>query len=127
MTSNYFRQYIAGYTVANFWRYPIRRHVTKASAIELHVLWLNFWSPGFWKVWASTHVYTLSQVVDNEVPDTPESREMVRQFTQKRAERTKELEQINKLIENNQKLRNQMSNNDHKMQEQIAVSKSDRH
>ena len=64
----------------------------------------------------------LQVIVDNEIPDTPESREMVRQFTQKRAQRTKELEQINKMIENNQKLRNQMSSNDHKMQEQIAVS-----
>ena len=34
MTSNYFRQYIIGYTVANVWRYPIRRRVTKASALE---------------------------------------------------------------------------------------------
>ena len=34
MTSNYFLQYIAGYTVANFLRYPIRRRVTKASALE---------------------------------------------------------------------------------------------
>ena len=33
MTSD-FRQYIAEYTVANFWRYPIRRHVTYASALE---------------------------------------------------------------------------------------------
>ena len=32
--SNYFWQYIAGYTVANFWRYPIKRRVTKASALE---------------------------------------------------------------------------------------------
>ena len=29
------RQYIAEYTVANFWRYPIRRRVTYASALEL--------------------------------------------------------------------------------------------
>ena len=35
MTSNYFRQYIAGYTDANSLRYPIRRRVTKASAFEL--------------------------------------------------------------------------------------------
>ena len=34
MTSNYFRQYIAGYIVANFWRYPIWRRVTKSSALE---------------------------------------------------------------------------------------------
>ena len=33
MTSD-FRQYIAEYTVANFWRYPIRRRVTYASALE---------------------------------------------------------------------------------------------
>ena len=26
--------YIAGYTVANLWRYPIRRHVSFASALE---------------------------------------------------------------------------------------------
>ena len=34
MTSKFFRQYIAGYTVANVWRYPIRCCVTKASALE---------------------------------------------------------------------------------------------
>ena len=34
MTSNYFQQYIVGYTVANFWRYPIRRHIIKSSALE---------------------------------------------------------------------------------------------
>ena len=34
MTSD-LRQYIAEYTVANFWRYPIRRPVTYASALEL--------------------------------------------------------------------------------------------
>ena len=33
-TSKYFQQYIAGYTVANFKRYPIRRRVTKSSALE---------------------------------------------------------------------------------------------
>ena len=33
MTSD-FRQYIAEYTVANFWRYPIRRRVAYASALE---------------------------------------------------------------------------------------------
>ena len=37
-----FRQYIAEYTIANFWHYPIRRHVTYASALEV---WLDsyFW------------------------------------------------------------------------------------
>ena len=35
MTSNYFRRYIAGYTVANFLRYPIIRRVTIANALEL--------------------------------------------------------------------------------------------
>ena len=34
MTLNSFRQYIAGYTVANLWRYPIRRRVTNSSALE---------------------------------------------------------------------------------------------
>ena len=34
MTSG-FRQYIAGYTVANLRRYPIRRRVAFASALEL--------------------------------------------------------------------------------------------
>ena len=34
MTSNYYLQNITGYTVANFWRYPIRCRVTKASALE---------------------------------------------------------------------------------------------
>ena len=29
-----FLQYIAGYTVANFWRYPIRSRVAKGSALE---------------------------------------------------------------------------------------------
>ena len=33
MTSD-LRRYIAEYTVANFWRYPIRRRVTYASALE---------------------------------------------------------------------------------------------
>ena len=33
MTSD-LRQYITEYTVANFWRYPIRRRVTYASALE---------------------------------------------------------------------------------------------
>ena len=36
MTSD-FRQYIAEYTVANFWRYPIRRHVTYASALDYDI------------------------------------------------------------------------------------------
>ena len=35
MTSICFQQYIAGYTVANFRRYPIRSSVTIASALEL--------------------------------------------------------------------------------------------
>ena len=35
MTSNCFLQYIAGYNVANFWRYPIRSSITKASALEI--------------------------------------------------------------------------------------------
>ena len=34
MTSNCFLQYIPGYTVANFWHYPIRSRITKASALE---------------------------------------------------------------------------------------------
>ena len=34
MTSNCFLQYIAGYSVAKFWRYPIRSRVTKACALE---------------------------------------------------------------------------------------------
>ena len=40
MTSNYFQQYIGGYTVANFWRYPIRRCVTNSCALEY---WLSLW------------------------------------------------------------------------------------
>ena len=32
------RQYIAEYTVANFWRYPIRRRVTYASALEIRLV-----------------------------------------------------------------------------------------
>ena len=37
-----FRQYIAEFTVANFWRYPIRRRVAYASALEffLYHRWL---------------------------------------------------------------------------------------
>ena len=37
MTSD-LRQYIAEYTVANFWRYPIRRRVTYASALEFLII-----------------------------------------------------------------------------------------
>ena len=37
MTSG-LRQYIAGYTVANLWRYPIRRRVTYASALKVCVM-----------------------------------------------------------------------------------------
>ena len=37
MTSD-LRQYIAEYTVAIFWRYPIRRRVTYASALELSII-----------------------------------------------------------------------------------------
>ena len=33
MTSD-FRQYIAEYTVANFWGYPIRRRITYTIALE---------------------------------------------------------------------------------------------
>ena len=40
MTSD-LRQYIAEYTVANFWRYPIRRRVTYASALELVFIVFN--------------------------------------------------------------------------------------
>ena len=40
ITSNYYRQSIAGYTVAYFLRYPIKRRVTNSSALEsvLHEL-----------------------------------------------------------------------------------------
>ena len=38
MTTNYFRQYI---TVANFWCYPIRCHVTKYIALEWGLLALS--------------------------------------------------------------------------------------
>ena len=38
MTSNYFQQNIAGYTVANFGHHPIRRRVTEASALELTII-----------------------------------------------------------------------------------------
>ena len=34
MVSKDFRQYISEYTVANFLRYPMRRRITKASALE---------------------------------------------------------------------------------------------
>ena len=37
MTSNFYPQYIAGYTFANFGRYPIRRRVTKAYALEYYL------------------------------------------------------------------------------------------
>ena len=37
MTSD-LRQYIAEYTVANFWRYPIGRRVTNASALEFLII-----------------------------------------------------------------------------------------
>ena len=45
------RQYIAEYTVANFWRYPIRRRVTYASALELvfyafSTLFKSYWDDG---------------------------------------------------------------------------------
>ena len=44
MTSD-LRQYIAEYTVANFWRYPIRRRVTYASALECSfTFFLILWS-----------------------------------------------------------------------------------
>ena len=35
-------RYIAGYTVANFWRYPIRRRVTNSCALKcVHMRWLR--------------------------------------------------------------------------------------
>ena len=37
MTSKYFRQYNAGYTVTIFWRNPIRHLVTKSSALECFI------------------------------------------------------------------------------------------
>ena len=45
MTSKCFVQYIAGYTVAKFWRYPIRSRVTKKQtlvkySIMLHFIWV---------------------------------------------------------------------------------------
>ena len=36
-----FLQYIAGYTVANFGRYPIRSRVTKGNALEYIVYAIN--------------------------------------------------------------------------------------
>ena len=42
MTSD-LRQYIAEYTVANFWRYPIRRRVTYASALEFVLVSILFY------------------------------------------------------------------------------------
>ena len=48
MTSNYFRQCIAGYTVANLWRYPIRRHVTKASTLELLIYFMDSSKIFYW-------------------------------------------------------------------------------
>ena len=44
MTSD-LRQYIAEYTVAIFWRYPIRRRVTYASALECFMV--TIFTPGF--------------------------------------------------------------------------------
>ena len=41
MTSKGFLQYIAGYTVAHFGRYPIRSRVTKASALEYTAIALD--------------------------------------------------------------------------------------
>ena len=38
MMSNYFRQYITEYTVANFRHYPIRGRITNSSALELPTL-----------------------------------------------------------------------------------------
>ena len=52
MTSNYFRQYNAGYTIANVWCYPIKGHITKSDALEsvvcvsssrCHVLVCSLW------------------------------------------------------------------------------------
>ena len=44
MTSDCIWQYIAGYTIAIFWRYPIRRHITKSSALDKVCDW--FFSDG---------------------------------------------------------------------------------
>ena len=40
--SSGFQQYITGYTVANLWRYPIRRRVAFASAFEYAVYDVSF-------------------------------------------------------------------------------------
>ena len=42
MTSNYFWQFIEGYSVANFWCYLIRRHITKSSALEYRIYYHKF-------------------------------------------------------------------------------------
>ena len=52
MISNCFLQYIAGYTVATFWRYPIRRQVTESSALEFQIIIIyEKWDSIQHKVW----------------------------------------------------------------------------
>ena len=64
MTSD-LRQYIAEYTVANFWRYPIRRRVTYASALE-YILYQNHKSMAQRKTRLSPYFSKISFITNSE-------------------------------------------------------------
>ena len=64
--ANYFRQYIPGYTVENFWPYPIRHCITKSSALEWQ---LKVWYfeitclKSFWKQLFYSDQYVTNQFI----------------------------------------------------------------
>ena len=71
MTSD-LRQYIAEYTVANFLRYPIRRRVTYASALEFNYFISKYCylQPKFWTFGVlhnESRQYLLSQTKERPV------------------------------------------------------------
>ena len=64
MTSNYFRLYITGYTVANFSRYPIRRRVTKSRALEfMFVILAYFFLSGLMEIGNQTDLEKLYSII----------------------------------------------------------------
>lgn len=63
--------------------------------------------------------------MQEDVPFTPESREMLKQHTLRRARMNNELTELNKILEKKEKLATQMTQNDAKimeMKEQYEVN-----
>ena len=71
-----FRQYIAGYTVANFWRHPIRHHVIFTCALELLTFFRILSPQTFLKIMLPNQMFLLLFILlefDEKAPKQPSS------------------------------------------------------